>query len=224
MKNASVDSSVSDGITLIRSLFDQSAQFGTALLGVLSKGGSFPALPDISKLIQPAACCEIPPPCWEPISLGEVTSFVAVGGKATVRFRITNCGFTPRVITVSATKAVPGLTFSPASLTLGPLERAVILASFEVKADAKKDFEEELVLFVRGCRNYYLRWTITVADCGVDMCNEVEVEDCPDMIHHWYDHFYCPRHCQEQRPQGTTGGAPVITPGSLTNYPSGGGS
>jgi hypothetical protein len=25
------------------------------------------------------------------------------------------------------------------------------------------------------------------------------VEDCPDLIHHWYDHFYCPRPCIEER-------------------------
>jgi hypothetical protein len=29
------------------------------------------------------------------------------------------------------------------------------------------------------------------------MCadTEVEIEDCPDLIHHWYDHFYCERPC-----------------------------
>jgi hypothetical protein len=21
------------------------------------------------------------------------------------------------------------------------------------------------------------------------------VEDCPDLLHHWYDHFYCNRPC-----------------------------
>jgi hypothetical protein len=223
MKNTSVDSSVGDAIALMRNLFDQSAQFGTAILGVLSKGGSFMALPDISKLNQSSGCCDIPPPCWEPQPLGEVTSFVAAGGKATVRFRITNCGFTSRTITVVVAKPVPALTFSPASLTLGPMERGVISASFEIGTDAKKGFEEELVLFVRGCRNYYLRWIITVADCGVDMCNEIEVNDCPDMIHHWYDHFYCPRHCQEQRQPGITGITPVITPATITPNVAGGG-
>jgi len=24
---------------------------------------------------------------------------------------------------------------------------------------------------------------------------DIEIEDCPDLIHHWYDHFYCPRPC-----------------------------
>ena len=25
--------------------------------------------------------------------------------------------------------------------------------------------------------------------------SELTVEDCPDLVHHWYDHFYCPRPC-----------------------------
>jgi hypothetical protein len=28
----------------------------------------------------------------------------------------------------------------------------------------------------------------------------VEVEDCPDLIHHWYDHFYCDRPCTDRKP------------------------
>lgn len=223
MKNTSVNSSVGDALTLMRDLFDQSAQFGTAILGVLSKGSSI-TLPDIGKIGQSSGCCDIPPPCWEPQPLGDVTSFVAAGGKATVRFRITNCGFTPRIITFLTANPVPAVTFSPPTLTLGPMERGVVSASVEVATDAKKGFEEEVVLFVRGCRNYYLRWTITLADCGVDMCNEIDVDDCPDMIHHWYDHFYCPRHCQEQRQPGTTTGTnPVVTPATFGTSVAGGG-
>jgi len=227
MKNSSGSSPLGDAVTLMQTLFDQSAQFGTAMLDALSKGSSI-NLGSIGLGSAPSVCCEIPPPCWEPQPLGEVTSFVAPGGKATVRFRVTNCGFTPRTITFVTAKPVPGLTFSPATLNLGPMERGVVVASFEVAADAKKDFEEEFVLFVRGCRNYYLRWTIKVADCGVDMCNEVEVNDCPDMVHHWYDHFYCPRHCQDQKrdPGTITGvtvgvvtpaGNPVATPAGTAN-------
>jgi hypothetical protein len=103
------------------------------------------------------------------------------------------------------------------------MERGVVTASMEVATDVKEGFEEDLVLFVRGCRNYYLRWIITVADCGVDTCNEIEVDDCPDMIHHWYDHFYCPRHCQEQRQPGTTGANPVVTPATYGANVAGGG-
>jgi hypothetical protein len=52
------------------------------------------------------------------------------------------------------------------------------------------------------------------------MCNEVEINDCPDMIHHWYDHFYCHRHCQDQRTPGIFGtnpgaNSPVDTGGTL---------
>jgi hypothetical protein len=34
--------------------------------------------------------------------------------------------------------------------------------------------------------------------CGAS-CPEVEVDDCPDNIHHWYDHFYCERGCPQHQ-------------------------
>jgi hypothetical protein len=64
-----------------------------------------------------------------------------------------------------------------------------------VPADAATGQEYEVLLWVRGCQNHYLRWTLKVANRGASCCHEVEVEDCPDLIHHWYDHFYCERPC-----------------------------
>jgi hypothetical protein len=28
------------------------------------------------------------------------------------------------------------------------------------------------------------------------------VDDCPDYQHHWYDHFYCHRHCTQDDQRG----------------------
>ena len=220
MNNSTVGPSIGEAVMLVRNLFGHSAQIGIGILGALGQGSS-KALCEVVQGRTPlglGGCdtCDVPPPCWEPQPLGQVTSFVAPGGQVTIRFRVTNCGFTSRTITFTSIKPVPGLTFSPTSLVLGPLERGIVSATLQIPATAKQGEEHKLVLLVHGCKNYYVRWVVKVAACGVDMCNEVEVNDCPDMIHHWYDHFYCRRHCQEQRPPGTTGDNPGVNPAGTT--------
>ena len=219
MSNSTVGPSLGEGVMLVRNLFTHSAEIGRGILGALGQSSSkafCQAVQGGSPFSALNCCdtCDVPPPCWEPQPLGQVTSFVAPGGKATIRFRVTNCGFSGgvRSITFGALYASPGLAFDPPSLTLGPLRRGVVLATLPIDSSAKQGEEHELILLVHGCKNYYLRWVVKVAACGVDMCNEVEVNDCPDMIHHWYDHFYCHRHCQEQRQPGTVGAVPGVNP------------
>jgi len=144
-----------------------------------------------------ACCCEIPPPCWLPKPLGDVTSNVCPGGKAIVRFRVTNCGITKRAVELEA-DGKSGVTLSPAKLSLGPMERAVASASVEVPAETGSGEERELLVWVRGCNDHYLRWTVRASSRGGDSCHEVEVDDCPDLVHHWYDHFYCDRPCMSR--------------------------
>jgi hypothetical protein len=187
---------------LVRNLFGHSAQIGMGILGALGQSSSKILCDTVQGRMPFAALsgchtCEIPPPCWEPQPLGQVTSFVAPGGQATIRFRVTNCGFDERKILFDNLKPFPDVTFVPSHLMLGPLERGMVSAAVKTPAEAKPGAEHELVLLVRGCKFYYLRWVLKVAACGVNMCNEVEVNDCPDMIHHWYDHFYCHRHCRD---------------------------
>lgn len=228
MSNSTMGPSLGEAVMLVRNLFGHSAQIGKEILGALGQSSS-KALCDTVQGRTPfgalGGCdtCEVPPPCWEPQPLGQVTSFVAPGGQATVRFRVTNCGFVGRTISFDANKSIFDVTFSPSSLVLGPLERGVVSASLKMPAEAKPGAEQELILIVRGCKIYYLRWVIKVADCGVNMCNEVEVNDCPDMIHHWYDHFYCHRHCRENRDVvvgitnpgvNTPSGSPIGTTGT----------
>lgn len=142
--------------------------------------------------------CDIPPPCWMPRELGEVRSHVCAGGTATLRVRVTNCGASPRKVAVEAKPASAGVTIDPSSLALGPLERGVVVASLAIPAKAGLGEEQEALIWVRGCRDHVLRWTVRVASRGGDCCHEIEVEDCPDLIHHWYDHFYCERPCSHR--------------------------
>ncbi|MFN0103833.1 MAG: hypothetical protein ACKV2U_17335 [Bryobacteraceae bacterium] len=145
--------------------------------------------------------CEIPPPCWMPLPLGELTTHVCPGSTATLRIRITNCGNTPRTITVDAKQTTEKIEITPAALNLGPMERGEVTINRPIPASAGKGHTQEALIWVRGCREHYLRWTVEVTDRGGSCCHEIDVSDCPDLVHHWYDHFYCERGCPPRRQQ-----------------------
>jgi len=142
--------------------------------------------------------CEIPPPCWVPQPLGEFTTEACPGNSGVLRLTVTNCGMVGRTITVSATNAAVKVT--PASLTLGPMEEGLVVLSLDVPAAASKGQTQKSLVWIHGCKEYFLRWTVVVAASGVSCCaTDVELEDCPDLIHHWYDHFYCQRPCPNRK-------------------------
>ena len=111
-----------------------------------------------------------------------------------MRVCVTNCGFTRRVIRIEVPKD-SGITVAPAVLALDALERGCVTLSIPVAADAADCSEKEYLVWVRGCKNHYLRWTVRVTSRGGCSCHEIGVDDCPDLVHHWYDHFYCVRGC-----------------------------
>jgi hypothetical protein len=138
--------------------------------------------------------CEIPPPCWAPQPLGDVESEACPGNDAVLRLTITNCGMTSRTITVEGTNSA--VKVEPASLTLGPMEDGMAAVTLAVPVGATKGQTQKSLVWIHGCQDHYLRWTVVAAEMGVSCCaDEVELEDCPDLIHHWYDHFYCQRPC-----------------------------
>jgi len=159
-------------------------------------------------------CCNIPPPCWMPRFLGECTSHVSQCRTACIRFVVTNCDRVKRAIHVQvAGPNASEVTVSPASITVEPMERAAVTACVEIEEDAKVGEKVESLIWVRGCKEYYFRWTVSVGTVGLDSCHEVEVCDCPDYIHHWYDHFYCVRPCPHREADvGRTPGTPVANP------------
>jgi hypothetical protein len=213
--------SLGDLQSAVANLLNAQMRFGAELFESFT-GQRVPTLSDLSKagrmLGRGAAgcaprggCCTIPPPCWMPQPLGECTSHVAQCKTACVRLLVTNCDRVQRTITVQATGAHAGqVTISPPSLTLGPMERATISACVAIPEDAKTGEKRESLLWVRGCKEHYLRWTVSVGTVGVDSCHEVEVCDCPDLVHHWYDHFYCARPCPHDRTPGTPNPVPGI--------------
>jgi hypothetical protein len=168
-------------------------RMGGRLLGSLAESR---LVGDLGRRVSVGGCCcEIPPPCWMPKSLGDVKSYVCAGGTAVLRLRVENCGHTSRSFTIEAAGAdKDAVKLSPGSLTLGPMERAVATATVAVGAEARRGQEREALVWVRGCHDHVVRWTVKV-EGGSESCHELDVADCPDYVHHWYDHFYCPRPC-----------------------------
>jgi hypothetical protein len=200
MSQTTVSDSIQDITASLSSLMEHAVSTGTELLQILRASGS-----DLTSKVAPALkglnlprsrCgCDIPPPCWMPKELPEVCSHVCLGASATLRLRITNGGMAARTISVQADS---GASVNPASLQLGPMQRGSITVTFTVPATACDNDRTEILIWVNGCNRFYLRWTVRVSRRGCDSCHEVDVEDCPDYIHHWYDHFYCPRPCPTQ--------------------------
>lgn len=171
-------------------LLDAQTRVGTQVVGAMNRNG----------LSTGRGCCDIPEPCWMPESLGEVESRACPGATVTVRLLITNCDRVPRTMTMSAAGEAAGLVnLQPTTLVLGPKERGAASATLKVAPDAAVGEEIEALLWVLGCREHYLRWTVVVGKRGGDCYHEVKFEDCPDLVHHWYDHFYCRRPCLYQQ-------------------------
>ncbi|HEX2093438.1 MAG TPA: hypothetical protein VHG28_13620 [Longimicrobiaceae bacterium] len=160
-------------------------------------------VPDLRRVVRrKAGRCDIPPPCWMPRSLGECVGTAAPCQRACVRLRVTNCDRARRQVHVGVVAGWK-VEVSPASVVLGPFERATVEVCVHVPDSAVAGETHEMLVRVRGCREHYLRWTLRVGSCcDATSCHEVAVDDCPDYWHHWYDHFYCERGCLPRRDIG----------------------
>jgi hypothetical protein len=182
-------------------LFRAQMQIGSELMESLT-GRPWPAPADLPRMLRPRTCecregrgcCAIPPPCWMPQPLGECTSHVSPCRTACLELVITNCDRVAREMVVEATGPLASqITVAPPRLDLGPMERGRVTACVAVPDKGKPGEKGEAILWVRGAQAHFLRWTVRVGTAGVDSCHEIEVCDCPDYRHHWYDHFYCHR-------------------------------
>ena len=164
-------------------------------------GTRLPAPEELRSALEqslPKPVCHVPPPCWMPKPLGEVVSHVNECGRACVRLVITNCDRVPRNVGVRA-DGLEGVDISPASLQLGPMRRGAVELCLKIPEGTAAGKRIDGVIWVDGCRQHVLRWTVSVGTTGFDSAHEIAVQDCPDYRHHWYDHFYCPRPCPSGR-------------------------
>ncbi|MEP7054070.1 MAG: hypothetical protein ABI912_02335 [Actinomycetota bacterium] len=142
--------------------------------------------------------CDIPPPCWMPRQLAPVRSHCCPGATAELRLRVTNCGLGRHEVGVEATGAQAAqITVAPSKLSLDTFEQGVVTLSTVVPQGGGEPVE--VLVWVRGCREFAIRWRIEAANTGCGSVHEVEIDDCPDLIHHWYDHFYCERPCSTHK-------------------------
>lgn len=182
--------------SLLTQLLDTQMRAGTWLANSLNQ----------KQMPWESSCCDIPAPCWMPKNLGAVTSHVCPGATAVVRIRITNCDIHAHTYHFSTRgEGATQITLTPSSMTIPPLEKGVVTAQFTIPADDTECQDSESLILILGCNAYYLRWVIAHAKQGGDCCHEIDIEDCPDYVHHWYDHFYCYRSCfydQHKSPVG----------------------
>ncbi len=136
-------------------LVDQGMQFGMAILGQMVSssaqifGGIFQSLTSSQ---TSNCCCEIPPPCWEPNRLGEVTSLACPAGTASVLLRVTNCNTRGSKVKVRTTGQDSGVTITPNELTLGPMERGVVAVSLSLPANAGTGERREVLIWLHGSK------------------------------------------------------------------------
>ena len=164
-------------------LLDAPIQLATALSGGLAQ--------------RLAQGCEIPPPCWEPRPLGTCTVELPAGSAATIRVHVTNCGWSRQVVGITAAGPLAGIVkFEPTTLIVDPQSQATITVTVQLPAEVKPGATFSGPLLVRGCVDHFARVHVRAAECVAGSCCDIFVQDCADQIHHWYDHFYCPRPCR----------------------------
>ena len=138
MREASSTRPIVDLVQSLSDLLQQGSQLGLDFLDSLgrvqlpdSMSGMVQqlGLPSLHKAktcgcqqCQGSCSCKIPPPCWAPQPLCGVVSHVCPGGSASVRICVTNSGNTRREIRVEAGENTKGVTVTPSSLTIGPME------------------------------------------------------------------------------------------------------
>lgn len=155
--------------------------------------------------LQNRSCCDVPPACWLPRLFGTVESRACPSGTALLRIRVSNCRPTSSEVEVRArADAKLDIKVTPERTTLEPMESKHFTVIAGIPEDACKGESYELVVWVSGCNDHFARWTVTAGDGASGTCQLLEVEDCPDYLHHWYDHFYCDQPCYSRSQKRST--------------------
>jgi hypothetical protein len=141
--------------------------------------------------------CEIPPPCWEPRFAGACHVDLVPGSAATVRVHVTNCGWQRQVVGITATGRLAAIVkLEPTTLIVDVQSQATFRVIVRLPDQLPPGEVLSGALLVRGCLDHFARITVRAADCVSLGCCDLHMQDCPDHVHHWYDHFYCPRPCR----------------------------
>jgi hypothetical protein len=209
MTHCKPDVDMSGVDTALGDLVAAQLEFGKELLKVLAAGSG--VLIDGAKglkLPKGTGCCDIPEPCWMPKSLGDICCTLVPGDTGEVCLTIVNEDFRPHDYEVEAAGPDAGavaIQGPDRKFQLGPKERRVVSVRAKVPEPDGRDGRVEsccdcdnldLLIWVKGCSNHYLRWVIhRDAKKSKDCCHKVTVVDAPNYELHWYDHFHVMRPC-----------------------------
>lgn len=150
--------------------------------------------------LQRSSCCDIPPPCWLPRNFGSYASRACPCGSALLRVRVTNCQPTSSTVSLRVDDGSGlAIKITPDSATLAPMERKWFTVAVTIPDDACPGHDYDLLVRAAGCNDHYARWSVRVADGTSGSCVQAELEDGPDYVHHWYDHFHCRRPCMSRQ-------------------------
>jgi len=184
---------------MFRKLVDAQVGLGGEVLKLIGAGasGAISCLGGGLNLPRIGSCCDIPDPCWMPKGAGEAHCCLAAGGTGEIRIVLTNEDRVSHTYSLEAAGFGANLvSFSTPNVTLGTKERTLIVATFAMpSAQTAQAVPYSVVVWVHGCHDHYFRWIVRVGARGKRCCYEVKLDDSPDNILHWYDHFYCPRSC-----------------------------
>ena len=198
-----LETTVNAAFEVAESLLEAGAKVSTSLLKLLSSAtpGALGGVVNWTANASPGAdyACHIPPPCWMPRQRREVVSCGAIGNKASLTFIITNESLATRPIEVFTTTPLPGLSFTSTTLSLAAMARAEITLTYTIPTGTTTNPGTEILLWIRGCRLHFQRWIVRLGTISANTDQEVRVTDGPENLHHWYDHFYYPHPCLEQR-------------------------
>jgi hypothetical protein len=187
---------VSDASTLLADAVDTARGLGRRLAAA---AGDVAGQVDerLAALPSPVACsCGHHRACWMPDERRPLRSRVSGCGTARVTIEVRSCGLAERDVFVAATGADAGLAHgSPSSARVGAFDTAELVAEVDLPEGQST---AHLLLWVRGCHDTVIPWTVSSSDddCDGRSSHTVRIDDCPDTHHHWSDHFAQPKPCR----------------------------
>jgi hypothetical protein len=181
---------LADAVETARDLGSRVMRSVTTLVDRVGKDTK--ALTQVARTTTSCSCAR-PHACWLPNELLPVVSQVCPGGTARVVFKIHNCGVADRQVFVAATGTDAGMASgAPSTATIGALDTAELAAEVTLPSGT---VHADLILWVRGCNDTAVHWTVSASDKGCNTTHQIAIDDCPGTQHHWYDHFAQPRPC-----------------------------
>jgi hypothetical protein len=144
--------------------------------------------------------CGIPTPCWLPEDLGDADVNVEGGDTAHLTMRVRNTDGQQRNVTAQVTGSGSQLVApAAASMMVTGFGWGTFSFSVAVPHQSPAGTYADVQIAIQGCRRHVINWrVITVEKCETKENADVEIVVCDgaELIHHWYDHFYCRRPCQ----------------------------